>query len=50
MILSIELDETPIEAAMRISGAKTLDDLVDWALRDYIEAHERIYGPIDNTV
>lgn len=50
MILSIELDEILIEEGMRISGAKTLDQLIEWALYECIEAHECTLGPNDNTV
>ncbi|WP_232805524.1 type II toxin-antitoxin system VapB family antitoxin [Glycomyces xiaoerkulensis] len=38
----VEVDEALLERVLRISGARTVRDAVDSALREYIERRERI--------
>ena len=41
MRTNIELDEALVQAAFRYAGVKTKRELVDLALREFVENHQR---------
>jgi Arc/MetJ family transcription regulator len=41
-LTTLDLDDDALEAAMRLSGLKTKKDVVNHALREFADRHERI--------
>jgi len=41
-VTQIDVDDSALEEAMRLSGARTKKDTVNLALREYAERHRRI--------